>query len=115
MPQIPEIGSIPGVKDVWSLLAFLTDPKEYQKRMDQLKDAYDGLHAMVAAVGQVEQLDRIVAQAQSDRTMAAEALKNARGEAHRLEQEAGTDREIARKGLQKAEEQGLEGFCCFEN
>lgn len=79
MAHVHSIPPIPGVDDLFSLLAFLSDKDACEKRLADMEHLRDEINRLVEAVGKVEQIDslRIHAEGANAEAMAllAEAKK----------------------------------------
>lgn len=92
---IPAMPPIPGVDDVFTLLAFLADPTAYQARLDALQAYAKRLDARLAEIGLAEATDQTLLQARADRQMAGEELRQAKAQASALIGTALEDRDAA--------------------
>jgi hypothetical protein len=103
MAKIAPVPAIPGVDDFWSLIAFLDDKKaraDYLKQVQTLKAEID---VLIDKAGGAERIDTLLVQAQGDRNMAAETLKNAQEQAETLRRETRAEMDKAADDVFKAQ------------
>lgn len=70
--SILDVSPIPGVKDLFTLLAFLNDPKAVEKRLRDLTTQEAQLRARVEEVGKAGEVETLWAQARALKTEATE-------------------------------------------
>lgn len=79
--QVPTVQPLPGVEDLYSLLAFLVDPEAVEKRLHEMERVKDEINKLVEKVGKAQDIDRLYIQAQTERETAARELEQAREKA----------------------------------
>lgn len=87
---LQKIEALAGVKDLASLLEVLSDPKRYETCLKEMEGLRDQINVRIEAVGHVDQIQRLRAEAQSMHAEARKTLGAAldRIEADRAEWEA---------------------------
>ena len=95
MAKIPDVPLMPGVKDFWSLLEFVTDPQASAAYLRELESVRDSILSAASGLGDLQEAAGLRAQAGTDRNMAAEQLRNAKHDAEVLRAAALKDRDIA--------------------
>ena len=95
MAKALAVPEIPGVEDLWSLLAFLGDPVAYQARIETLERYAADLAGRLAEIGLAEATEVAHIQARTDRQMAGEELVQAKAQAKALIGTALEDRDAA--------------------
>lgn len=87
---LQKIEALAGVKDLASLLEVLSDPKRYAACLKEMEGLRDQINVRIEAVGHVDQIQRLRAEATSMHAEARKALSAAldRIEADRAEWEA---------------------------
>ena len=95
MAKALAVPEIPGVNNLWSLLAFLGDRDAYQARLTALQTHADTIRALLGQIEGAEDLERARLLARDDRQLAAEELARATAQAKALIGTALEDRDAA--------------------
>ncbi|MCK5505544.1 MAG: hypothetical protein KAJ10_10300 [Thermodesulfovibrionia bacterium] len=110
-----QVDAPPGVKDLFSLLAFMDDRKAVEKHVKQLEALRDEVNASIAVVGKVKDIDKLKETATIDRDKAAEAAANANEKAEAIVTEATKEAETAIQVAKEATERLAEDRAGFKS
>mgnify|MGYP001571670691 FL=1 len=81
MAHVPSLPPLPGVDDLYSLLAFLSDKDACESRLMEMERLRDEMNGLVEKVGKADEIDRLRIQADVDRDMAGKELAQGRSRA----------------------------------
>lgn len=97
MAHVYHVQPIPGVEDLYGLLAFLTDPSKYKAHLDKLETLRAECNGLIEKVGKAEQIETMVGQAAIAKRDADQLLKDTAVQAKAILYSANAEAEDVRK------------------
>lgn len=94
--------TIPGVKDLWSLLEVLRDPERYTAQLKRLDDTLREMKTLAGQVVATEEIDTTRLQARAALQSATEQLAKAKATAAAMVQDAAAESDAIRAALARA-------------
>ena len=88
MAHVHSIPPIPGVDDLYSLLAFLSDKGACERRFMEMEKLRDEINGLVELVGKAHEIEPLQIKAETDRLAAAAELEQGRAKVRAMRDEA---------------------------
>ena len=111
MAKLYTIPSVPGAKDLTTLLEFLSDVPAYKAHMDALNEVLENIQNHISRVGKADQIETLLAQAKEKFGEAENLRKRTELEADNLLAEAKLKAEsvlVSARNLERANADGAE-------